>query len=136
MNYKDIITIEPNKRGEKPCIRGMRMTVYDVLEYLASGMTENEVLEEFSFLTQDDIIACLVYGADGEDVSPKIRKLQNALVMKKTPNERIEISGKMFTAARQAILDSLPKGLSEKEIKKQLYFRTYGEHLPDDSFKR
>ena len=51
MNYKEIITIEPNKRGGKPCIRGMRMTVYDVLEYLASGMTQKEILEDFPYLT-------------------------------------------------------------------------------------
>ena len=69
MNFKDIITIEPNKRGGKPCIRGMRMTVYDVLECLESGMTEDEILEEFPYLTKDNIIACLVYDADGEKVS-------------------------------------------------------------------
>ncbi len=51
MNYQDIITIEPGKRGGKPCIRGMRITVYDVLEYLASGMSQQEVLEEFPYLT-------------------------------------------------------------------------------------
>jgi uncharacterized protein (DUF433 family) len=134
MNYKDIITIEPNKRGGKPCIRRMRMGIEDVLEYLASGMTEDEMLEEFPYLTRDDIVACLVYGVDGEDFSPKIRSLQNDLVMKKTPNERIEIAGKMFTAMREEIIASLPKKLSEREIKKQLYFRTYGEHLPEDFF--
>jgi uncharacterized protein (DUF433 family) len=47
MNYQDIITIEPGKRGGKPCIRGMRITVYDVLEYLASGMSQQEILKEF-----------------------------------------------------------------------------------------
>lgn len=47
MDYKDIITIEPDKRGGKPCIRGMRITVYDVLEYLASGMSEEQVLQDF-----------------------------------------------------------------------------------------
>jgi hypothetical protein len=47
MQYQDIITIEPGKRGGKPCIRGMRITVYDVLEYLASGMTYEEILEDF-----------------------------------------------------------------------------------------
>ena len=49
MNYKDIITIESDKRGGKPCIRGLRITVYDVLEYLASGMTAEEILEEFDY---------------------------------------------------------------------------------------
>jgi len=64
MNYKDIITIEPGKRGGKPCIRGMRITVYDVLEYLASGMTQQEILDDFPYLTSDDIRACLSYAAD------------------------------------------------------------------------
>src|SRR5205085_3560190 len=66
MSYQDIITIEPGKRGGKPCIRGMRITVYDVLEYLASGMTQEEVLEDFPYLTKDDILACLSYAADRE----------------------------------------------------------------------
>lgn len=134
MNYKNIITIEPNERGGQLCIRGMRMTIEDVLENLASGVTEDKLLEEFPHLTRDDIIACMVYGVDGEDVSPKIRRMQNDLAMKKTPNERIEIACKMFTAMREAIIASLPKDLSEKEFKKQLYFRTYGEHLPEDFF--
>jgi uncharacterized protein (DUF433 family) len=66
MNYKDIITIEPGKRGGQPCIRGMRITVYDVLEYLASGMTTEEVLEDFPYLTEEDILACLSFAADRE----------------------------------------------------------------------
>lgn len=66
MNYQDIITIEPGKRGGKPCIRGMRMTVYDVLEYLASGMSQQEILAEFPYLTEQDILACLAYAADRE----------------------------------------------------------------------
>lgn len=66
MNYKDIITIEPNKRGGKPCIRGMRMTVYDVLEYLASGMIEAEILADFPYLIHEDISACLTFAADRE----------------------------------------------------------------------
>ncbi len=66
MNYHDIITIEPGKRGGKPCIRGMRMTVYDVLEYLASGMTTQEILDDFPYLTHDDIMACLAFAADRE----------------------------------------------------------------------
>lgn len=66
MNYKDIITIEPGKRGGKPCIRGMRITVYDVLEYLASGMTPQEILDDFPYLTEEDIRACLSYAADRE----------------------------------------------------------------------
>ena len=66
MNYRDIITIEPGKRGGKPCIRGMRITVYDVLDYLASGMTHDEILSDFPYLTNDDILACLAYAADRE----------------------------------------------------------------------
>ena len=66
MNYKDIITIEPDKRGGKPCIRGTRMTVQDVLEYLAGGMSEDELLAEFPDLTAEDIRACLAYAADRE----------------------------------------------------------------------
>jgi len=66
MNYHDIITIEPGKRGGKPCIRGMRITVYDVLEYLASGMTTQEILDDFPYLTHDDIMACLAFAADRE----------------------------------------------------------------------
>lgn len=66
MNYKDIITIEPGKRSGKPCIRGMRITVYDVLEYLASGMTIEEILTDFPSLTREDILACLSYAADRE----------------------------------------------------------------------
>jgi uncharacterized protein (DUF433 family) len=66
MNYEEIITIEPGKRGGKPCIRGLRITVYDVLEYLASGMTEAEILADFPDLTSDDIRACLAFAADRE----------------------------------------------------------------------
>jgi uncharacterized protein (DUF433 family) len=64
MSYEGIITIEPGKRGGQPCIRGMRMTVYDVLSYLAAGMTEDELLADFSYLTRDDIRACLTYAAE------------------------------------------------------------------------
>lgn len=66
MNYRDIITIEPGKRGGKPCIRGMRITVYDVLSYLASGMTHEEILVDFPYLTEQDILACLAFAADRE----------------------------------------------------------------------
>ena len=66
MHYADLITIEPGKRGGKPCIRGMRITVYDVLEYLAAGMTHPEILEDFPYLTEADILACLSYAADRE----------------------------------------------------------------------
>jgi len=66
VNYQDHITIEPGKRGGKPCIRGMRITVYDVLEYLASGMSGQEILEDFPDLTDEDIRACLAFAADRE----------------------------------------------------------------------
>jgi uncharacterized protein (DUF433 family) len=66
VDYSKIITIEPGKRGGKPCIRGMRITVYDVLEYLASGMTPQEILADFPYLTDEDIRACLAYAADRE----------------------------------------------------------------------
>jgi uncharacterized protein (DUF433 family) len=66
MNYQDYITIEPDKRGGKPCVRGMRITVYDVLDYLASDMTEAEILEDFPDLTHEDIRACLAFAADRE----------------------------------------------------------------------
>ena len=66
MDYGSIITIEPGKRGGKPCIRGLRITVYDVLEYLASGMTEAEILRDFPDLTAEDIRACLAFAADRE----------------------------------------------------------------------
>jgi len=66
MDYRDLITIEPGKRGGKPCIRGLRITVYDVLEYLASGMSEDEILSDFPDLTREDIRACLAFAADRE----------------------------------------------------------------------
>ena len=66
MDYRGLITIEPGKRGGKPCIRGLRITVYDVLEYLASGMSQDEILADFPDLTDDDIRACLAFAADRE----------------------------------------------------------------------
>lgn len=66
MNYRDYITIEPNKRGGKPCVRGLRITVYEVLEYLASEMTEAEILQDFPDLTREDLKACIAYAADRE----------------------------------------------------------------------
>ena len=69
MDYQNIITIEPGKRSGKPCIRGMRITVYDIIEYLAGGMTEVEILEDFSELTTEDIKACLAFAADREKMT-------------------------------------------------------------------
>lgn len=67
VDYKDIITIEPGKRGGKPCIRGMRITVGDILGWLASGMTVREILDDFEELEENDIYAALRYAADREN---------------------------------------------------------------------
>jgi uncharacterized protein (DUF433 family) len=72
MDYRQYITIDPAQRGGKPCIRGLRITVYDVLEYLASGMSEDEILADFPDLTRDDIRACLAFAADREHKITKI----------------------------------------------------------------
>jgi uncharacterized protein (DUF433 family) len=66
VDYRQIITIEPGKCSGKPCIRGMRITVYDVLSYLAAGMSTDEILADFPYLTKDDVLACLAYAADRE----------------------------------------------------------------------
>ncbi len=66
MNYKERITIEPGKRGGKPCIRGLRITVYDVLKNLALGMAIEEILDDFPELEREDIFACLNFAADRE----------------------------------------------------------------------
>jgi len=66
MNYEGRITIEPGKRGGKPCIRGLRISVSDVLEYLASGMSAEEIIRDFPDLTAEDIRACLAFAADRE----------------------------------------------------------------------
>lgn len=68
MQLTDRITIEPGKRGGKPCIRGLRITVYEVLEYLASGMSFDEVLEDFPYLQKEDILACLSFAANKEKI--------------------------------------------------------------------
>jgi len=65
-DYTQIITLEPGKRSGKPCIRGMRITVYDVLSYLAAGMSIDHILTDFPMLTRDDVLACLSYAADRE----------------------------------------------------------------------
>jgi uncharacterized protein (DUF433 family) len=65
-DYRQRITLEPGKRSGKPCIRGLRITVYDVLSYLAAGMSIEELLGDFPMLTKDDILACLSYAADRE----------------------------------------------------------------------
>ena len=70
------------------------------------------------------------------DTTREIEEMQNELWMKKTPQERARFASAMFAAGRRAVIASLPKDLSDKEFKKQLYFRTYGEHLPDDFFEK
>lgn len=69
MDYQKIITIEPGKRGGRPCIRRMRITVSDVLGWLAAGMTHAEIIDDFPELTEEDIRACLAYGVDKEQGS-------------------------------------------------------------------
>ena len=66
MDYRQIITVEPGKRGGKPCIRGLRITVGDVLGWIAAGMGWDEIISDFPDLTNDDIRACLQYAADRE----------------------------------------------------------------------
>jgi uncharacterized protein (DUF433 family) len=69
VDYSKIITIEPGKRSGKSCIRGMRITVQDVFEYLAGGMTEDQILEDFPELTREDINACFAFAADREEAA-------------------------------------------------------------------
>ena len=66
MDYQKLITIDPEKRGGKPCVRGLRITVYEILDYLASGMSDDEILKDFPDLTVEDIRACLVFAANRE----------------------------------------------------------------------
>lgn len=66
MDYRDIITIEPGKRGGRPCIRGMRITVYDILGWLASGMSNEQIVAEYPELTREDINAALAFAANRE----------------------------------------------------------------------
>lgn len=83
MDYQERITIEPGKRGGKPCIRRLRITLYDVLDCLAFGMTEEEIVQEFPDLAREDIRACLAFGADRE------RKLVSASRKSTAPSGRI-----------------------------------------------
>jgi uncharacterized protein (DUF433 family) len=66
MDYAGIITMEPGKRSGKPCIRGLRITLYDVLGYLAAGVTHGDMLLDFPYLTEQDFRACLALAADRE----------------------------------------------------------------------
>jgi len=67
LNYLEYITVEPGKRSGQPCIRGLRITVYDVLSYLAAGDSIDDLLEHFSSLTRNDVLACLAFAADAEN---------------------------------------------------------------------
>ena len=66
MDYSRIITVEPGRRSGKPCIRNLRITVSDVLEYMAAGMTHDEILADFDDLTREDLLACLAFAAERE----------------------------------------------------------------------
>jgi uncharacterized protein (DUF433 family) len=66
VGYQGIVSVEPGKRSGKPCVRGMRITVYDVLSYLAAGMSHEQILADFPELTEEDILACMGYAAVGE----------------------------------------------------------------------
>jgi uncharacterized protein (DUF433 family) len=72
--YEGRITLEPGKRGGKPCVRGMRITVYDVLSWLAAGMTHEKILGDFPELTEEDILACLDYAAQRERQTVVVRQ--------------------------------------------------------------
>jgi len=67
INYKEYITIEPGKRSGKPCIRGIRITVYDILNMLADGMTYDDILDDYPKITKEDILACLAFAAEREN---------------------------------------------------------------------
>jgi uncharacterized protein (DUF433 family) len=72
LDWRSLITMEPGKRGGRPCIRGMRMTVGDVLSYLAAGMSEADILDDFPYLTLEDIRACLAFAAERERVTVSV----------------------------------------------------------------
>ena len=65
MDYRNSITIEPGKRGGKPCVRGLRITIYDVLGWLASGLSVSDIIDDFPELTPQDVMACLAFSAEG-----------------------------------------------------------------------
>ncbi|MEP7359266.1 MAG: DUF433 domain-containing protein [Anaerolineales bacterium] len=73
MDYREVITIEPGKRGSKPTIRGMRITVYEILEYLGAGMSQEQILADFPYLTKEDILACLKFAAERERTMVVVR---------------------------------------------------------------
>ena len=72
IDYKDYITIEPGKRSGKPCIRGLRITVYDILNMLADGMTYDEIIDDYPKITKNDILACLSFAAEKENTITRL----------------------------------------------------------------
>jgi uncharacterized protein (DUF433 family) len=89
MDYHKLITIEPEKRSGQPCIRGLRMTVQDVLEYLASGMTPAEILADFPDLTADDIRGCLAYAADRERRLRQVPCRRHEIAIRREPGASV-----------------------------------------------
>ena len=128
MAYADRITIEPGKRSGKPCIRGMRMTVYDVLEYLASGMTQKEILEDFPCLEAADLRTCLQFAADRERkivTIPPEYELDVRYTARMAYAERITIepgefgSKAYFRGMRVTVIDvleSLGEGMTKEQV--------------------
>ena len=115
------------------------MQLRDVASILRNGYDENYVKAWAKEIGVEDLLKECI-GMIGiimlKDTTREIEELQNELWMKKTPQERARFASAMFAAARKTIIASLPKDLSDKEFKKQLYFRTYGEHLPEDFFDK
>ena len=128
MAYADRITIEPGKRSGKPCIRGMRMTVYDVLEYLASGMTQEEILADFPDLEAADLRTCLQFAADRERkivTIPPECELDVRYTARMAYAERITIepgefgSKAYFRGTRVTVIDvleSLGEGMTNEQV--------------------
>ncbi len=78
-SWRTLITVEPGKRGGRPCVRGMRITVYDVLSYLAAGMTTQEILDDFPYLTAEDVRACLAYAAGGNPLKCQFPRMAQSV---------------------------------------------------------
>ena len=113
MDYRDYITIEPNKRGGKRCVRGLRITVYEVLEYLASEMTEEKILEDFPDLTHEDLKACIAYAADRQ-----VRRLSKGML------QRTGLAAALVSDPEMLILDEPMSGLDpvgRKEVKDLIF---------------
>ena len=111
LDYTKILTIDPGKRGGKPCIRGLRITVYDVLEYLASGMSEDEVLADFPDLERDDIRACLAFASQKRRVIRAIRAIRKSLNDFASYSSLQDELGRSETSTRYALIDPILKSL-------------------------